>query len=240
MRFGNREVEASIRRLYDIREVVYDKGWLKNAENVELYYMYRDLSLSKKDREIILESGLRYDITVIPPRMLGLEYVKTLGHYHPLIPGTGLSYTEIYEVLEGEAHYLLQKEEKGRIVDVAMVKAEKGDKVIIPPNYGHVTINPSNKVLKMANFVAREFSSVYEPYKGKGGAAYFELGGNKLVENENYGPLPEVRFLKPTNYSEVGLRKGKEMYGLIRKDPSLLRYLTAPQEFSSLFQKILE
>lgn len=239
MRFGSREFEPSVRMLYDIKEVIYDKKWLETAENCELYYMYRDLYLSKRDREILLETRLRYDITIIPPRMLGREYVKTLGHYHPLVPGTHLSYTEIYEVLEGKAHYLLQKEDDGRIVDVALVEAEKGDKVIIPPNYGHVTINPSNKALKMANFVARDFRSVYEPYKERGGAAYFELEGGEFVENKNYGDLPSIRHLKPSNYSSLGLEKNREMYGIIRKDPELLGYLTAPERYEDLFKKIL-
>ena len=32
------------------------------------------------------DAGLRYDITVIYPGLIGSEYVKTLGHYHPKVP----------------------------------------------------------------------------------------------------------------------------------------------------------
>jgi len=239
MRFGSREVRPDVRMLSDIKDVIYDRGWLSHAEDVELYYMYRDLYLSRRDREIILENGLRYDITIIPPRMLGVEYVKTLGHCHPNVPGAKISYTEVYEVLEGEAHYLIQRG-CDRVTDVVVFKAGRGDKVIIPPDYGHVTINPSNKVLKMANWVCRDFSSFYGPYKEKKGAAYFEIEDSKFIKNRHCQDVPEIRFLKPTNFSEVGLKKGKEMYGLIREDPSLLRYLTAPQKFPSLFEKVLK
>ncbi|MFQ6072954.1 MAG: glucose-6-phosphate isomerase family protein, partial [Methanosarcinales archaeon] len=69
--FGGRTKEPDIRMLYDMSDVIYDQEWLKGAENLELYYMYRDLSLSKKDAQIIKENNLRYDITIIPPRMLG-------------------------------------------------------------------------------------------------------------------------------------------------------------------------
>lgn len=238
MRFGNREVDPDIRMLSDITDVVYDKDWLSGAQDAELYYMYRDLYLSNRDRDTILENSLRYDITVIPPRMLGVEYVKTLGHFHPLVPDKGIAYPELYEVLEGEAHYLIQKG-CDVVEDIVIFKAGKGDKVIIPAGYGHVTINPSNKVLKMSNWVCRDFSSFYGPYKEKGGAAYLEIDNYKFIKNPRYMDVPELRFLKPTNFSEVGLKKGKEMYGLIRDDPSLLRYLTAPQEFSSLFEKVL-
>ena len=72
-----------------------------------LYFMYRDLSKNREDGQWLRDQGLRYDITVIPARTLCGEYVKTKGHHHP-VNGKGVPYPEIYEVLEGEAHYLLQ------------------------------------------------------------------------------------------------------------------------------------
>ncbi len=238
LEFGGKIAEPSVRRIDDMKEVIYDKRWLKRTENFDLYYMYRDLSLSRRDKEIIKKNGLRYDITIIPPRVLGVEYVKTMGHYHPPVPEAKLSYVEVYEVLNGEAHYLLQKCQDDYVRDVVLIKAERGDKVIIPPDYGHVTINPSNKELQMCNWVARDFSSIYEPIKEKGGAAYFELVTG-FVKNENYGNVPELRFLGPTNFSEVGLRKNKEMYGLIREDPKLLEFLINPQDYEWLFERVL-
>ncbi|MFQ6062326.1 MAG: glucose-6-phosphate isomerase family protein [Methanosarcinales archaeon] len=238
--FGGRTKEPDIRMLYDMSDVIYDQEWLKGAENLELYYMYRDLSLSKKDAQIIKENNLRYDITIIPPRMLGQEFVKTAGHYHPFIQ-PNLTYTEIYEVLEGEAFYLLQKlddKNNDRVLDVVVIKATQGDKVIIPPLYGHITINSSNKTLKMANWVARDFSSVYDPIKEKKGGAYFLVKGG-LIRNENYTEVPTPRVLEPTNFSEVGLSKNKEIYALIR-EPEKLEYLTNPHKYEWLFEKILE
>jgi hypothetical protein len=92
-------VKPGIRMLYDMLDVIYDRKWLSNAQNSELYYMYRELSLSKKESIAMKEYGLRYDITVIPPRMLGCEFIKTAGHYHPLVPGTRITFPEIYEVM---------------------------------------------------------------------------------------------------------------------------------------------
>jgi glucose-6-phosphate isomerase len=70
LEFGGKRREPDIRRLFDMLDVVYDKSWLAGAENIELYYMYRDLYLSRSDQEKLREQGLRYD-TIIPPRMLG-------------------------------------------------------------------------------------------------------------------------------------------------------------------------
>ncbi len=237
LKFGNKRVKPSIRMLYDLKDVIYDRKWLSSADNVELYYMYRELSLSKNDALTMKEHNLRYDITVIPPRMLGCEFVKTAGHYHPKVPGTDMTFSEIYEVLSGEAHYLLQKPEDNQIKDVILIKAGVGDKVIIPPGYGHLTINASNKVLKMANWVARDFESIYAPIKEKGGGAYFILDKG-FVKNPRYDSVPEIRFLKPAVFKELGLQKSQEMYGLVR-DIKNLEFLIKPQEYGWLFEKIL-
>ena len=104
------------------------------------------------------------------------EFVKTYGHYHPE-KVTGYSYTELYSVLEGEATYLMQHGSGVTIDDIYCVKAKAGDNVIIPPNYGHITINASDKQLKMANWVCNGFSSVYGEIDKLGGGAYHLLKG---------------------------------------------------------------
>jgi glucose-6-phosphate isomerase len=234
LEFGGKRFSPDIRRVYDMEEVIYDKEFLKNVGDIELYYMYRGVFLDDKDKKTMNENSLRYDITIIPPMKLGKEFVKTAGHYHPVVPGTNMTYPEVYEVLEGEAHYLLQKKENEKITDVVLIKAEKNDKIIIPPGYGHITINPSKNVLRMANWVASGFSSIYKPIKEKHGAAYFETITG-FVKNENYMDLPGIRFLKPKEYKNVALTKDKDMYYIIRDKPEVLGFLTKPQDYEDLF-----
>ncbi|HMK48227.1 MAG TPA: glucose-6-phosphate isomerase family protein [Methanocella sp.] len=239
LEFGGKQVDPDVRNLSEMYEVVYDIDWLKSsAPDQALYYMYRDLAMSRQDRSIIMDHALRYDITIIPPGTIGAEFIKTAGHYHPEIGQSGMTYPEVYEVLHGTAHYLLQRCSGGRMVDVVMIEAREGDKVIIPPNYGHVTINPSNKELKMSNWVSRKFSSIYEPYKKCGGAAYFELSDGRLVKNGRCDHPPDVRYMKPTNIGKAGFVKGREMYGLVR-DIGKLDFLNNPTAFQWLWDEIL-
>ena len=191
------KIKPDIRKLKDIEKVVYDKKWLKKAFNFELYYMYR--GIEKKD-------NLRYDITVVPALMLGKEFVKTKGHDHLN------QYGEIYIVLEGKAIYLLQKKKNKQlkedkpssrpfanaqeIEDVYAVKAKKGDVVIIPPFYGHVTINPSKKELKMSNWISEKCQSDYLPFEEMEGACYFYTK-NGWIKNKNYKKVPKLKFKKP-------------------------------------------
>ena len=164
-----------IRYLFDMKEVIFDQDWLKKQKNTELYYMYRGMGLSEDDKKKIEAARLRYDITVIPPLMLGKEFNKTAGHYHCEV-ATGISYPEIYEVLSGEAYYLMQRSiENNSIRDAYFVHAVAGDKVIIPPNYGHFTINASDKNLVMANWVCLDCVSDYSEVKEKGGACYYAV-----------------------------------------------------------------
>jgi len=174
--------EPDIRYLFDMKKVLYDQQWAKTAPNLELYYMYR--GLKKKN-------GLRYDITIIPPNMLGKEFVKTKGHRH-----IG-KYGEVYIVLEGKAIYLMQKQKNNIIEDVYIVKAKKGDVVIIPPDYAHITINPSKKKrVIMANWIAEKVKSNYKPIQKMKGACYFyTIKG--WIKNKNYKKIPKLRSEKP-------------------------------------------
>ncbi len=174
--------KPDIRYLNDMRKVIYDRKWLKTAPNFELYYMYRGL---KKKGE------LRYDITVIPARMLGKEFTKTKGHEHPKNMG------EFYITLQGEAIYLAQKRKGKEIKDVFAVKSKKqGDVVIIPPGYAHVTINSSKKDLKIANWVATNCKNKYQTFEKLKGACYFYTKKG-WIKNKNYKKVPKLRFEKP-------------------------------------------
>lgn len=225
--FGGRKIKPSIRHLYDMKEVIYDREWLKTAENVPLYFMYRGL-YQPRDKETIGKNGLRYDVTVMPARKLGKEFVKTKGHYHP--KANSVTYPELYGVLEGEAHYFLQNLEDGEVTRTVLIEAEAGDKVIVPPGYGHITINPSDERLKMANWVYRKFESIYGPIVEKGGGAWFELVDG-FVKNKNYRNVPELEKIKA---SENDPFTG-EIYDLI-EEPDKLQFLINPGNNKEVFE----
>lgn len=170
-----------IRKIKDIKEVLYDERIADANPEQELYYMYRGLKE---------EGNLRYDITVIPPLLMGEEFVKTLGHFH------GLDSSEMYIVLEGEGIFIFQKG-KDVVEDFYAVKAQKGDYIVIPKEYAHVTINPSPKeTLKMANWVSQSSGFDYQSVKDKKGLCYYyTIKG--WVKNDNYENVPEIRFEEP-------------------------------------------
>lgn len=231
-----------VRRRSDMQEVLYDD---QDEELDRLYYMYRGVALVE-DLPAIKEAGLRYDITAIRPGTISGEYVKTAGHYHPPKEGTGLTWPEIYEVLHGRAHYLLQKpasDQPGKLEEVYLIAAKPGDKVLIPPRFGHITINPGKDFLIMSNWVADGFSSLYEPFRQMKGGAYFELKGNKAPEfitNPNYSKVPPLKRCSVIPVEEFSLITGLPFYSVFRENHSAFRYLTHPEEYTKIFEAYRE
>jgi len=223
----------SVRTIAEMRPVLADSSC---EGHTPLYFMYRDLAKSDLDRQWLQSQKLRYDLTVIPPCTLCGEWVKTKGHYHPKNPA-GTGYPEVYEVLEGDAKYLLQSR---RLDDIVMISAHAGDVVIIPPEYGHISINPSaDKTLAMVNIVSTAFESEYGEYETLHGAAYYAMGNGSLQKNPHYPKIPEVRY--------PGTRWRSAMHGLCTGplyqqigNESMLRFLNFPEEYSGIFTELLK
>lgn len=204
--------KMSTRTFADLKPVLQDQTL--ELSNDPAYLMYRNVR-KKGDNQKLSGRGLRFDLTIIPPATIGREYVKTSGHYHPRIPGGAYSYSELYFIISGQATYLLQKRSVGEVIDdVILIRASSGTPVIMPPDYGHVTINELDRPLIMANWIEASFKSIYSPYEKMQGAAYYienNFGKPKIVPNNKYLNLPPIRELSsnPILFSEA---KDKPIY----------------------------
>jgi glucose-6-phosphate isomerase len=218
---NGRSLEPQDRTLGDLMPVLYDPASVNGIpRDAILYRMNRNVMLDEH-RQIFGRSKIRFDITVMAELDLGMESNKTMGHYHPLAVGE-LSYPEVYQLILGSATFLLQKEERGRITDVVLVEAKQGDALLIPPNYGHVTINSGRGPLVMSNLVSDAFSSVYDAYISKSGAAYYLLKDKGLLANRKYGPIPDPRFAR------CNLVVSKDIYTDFISCPGCFLYLNDP------------
>lgn len=245
-------IKPSIRRLEEMKTLVYDQAWLKGADpKTELYYVWRDAAANDQEKEKIAQAGLRYDITEFAPLTLGVEYNKTFGHTHSLVPETNLTYTEIYEVLAGEVCFLLQKfsrdrsqrdkSQRDKIEDIFAVRCSAGDKYIVQPGYAHISVNPTDQKTVMANWLAIASRQDYQEIKDMKGAGYYALAPLGLkseneininwVKNQNYSSLPELRFVEPNNLSQFGIDQDQPMYHLVN-NLEKLDFLKNPQNYS--------
>jgi glucose-6-phosphate isomerase, archaeal len=209
------------------------------AENVDLpdstgtYFMYRE-ACAPNDQVGYTSKSLRYDITVVPALMLDLEFNKTLGHYHPNSVNPPLSYPELYEVLQGTAHYLLQKRRPGSLAveRCFLVECRIGEKAIMPPDYGHITVNQGDGVLVMDNIVERTFKSVYAPYvENHGGVYYVTKDGEK--KNPMFREPPELEHVRAPEFNRMVNKDIAEhlesdySYALFQKNPDFFEWLVS-------------
>lgn len=217
-------VRPRARTIDDMRAVLYNQT---AADPEELYLMYRGLGWPE-DIDRLSAYSLRFDLTILSCGLVGGEYVKTAGHYHPE------RYAELYQVLVGRAHFLLQRPVKDdpseAVEDVVVVEAGPGELLYVPPNYGHVTINPSREPLVTVNVVDATFDSMYDPYRARRGAAYYEIddrGNSYWVANEHYsGPPP--RLGRVTQPADLGLAGDEPLYGQLVRGPRALAFLSQP------------
>ena len=226
--------QPDIRYAYDLKPVLYQPEMLN--DNFPAYFMYRDSYRNEEEKERIAKADLRFDYTITPPNRIGKEYIKTYGHYHP--EAGKLSYPELYQVIEGEAVFVLQKrgERDDTIESLAIVEVDEGEAIIVPPGYGHVMINRTEERLITSNWVCRSFKSIYEPYTVLRGACYY-LTEDGWIRNKNYSEVPELAFAE--NRTDRVLKINGDMYELVN-DLDALEFLKKPDEFQQMFEEVLE
>lgn len=230
-------VTPAVRRLEDLADVWLVEG--AAAGRAVAYRMYRGLC-REEDRGLFERYGVRHDVTVIRPGTVAGEYVKTYGHHHPApFPG-GPSYPEVYEVLAGRGLFLLQRANRmGELADVCLVEGRPGQKIVIPPDYGHVTINCGTDWLVVANLVASGWDSTYVLYRARRGAAYYVLHGEMgpvFLPNPRYGVVPALRHAEP-GLGRFGIREDATLYDAFLLDPGAFDFLVHPEVYADVFAR---
>jgi len=232
------------RKLSEMKGVLLDKSKLKGEATI--YKMY-DGVYKEEDREFIKRRKLRYDLTLIFPGKIGREFIKTAGHYHSISDDRQFTYPELYEVLWGEVHFILQRRGKNEneVEDVVVVTARESERIVIPPEYGHVAINPSVKPLILANWIAEDCIPDYKAIYDFGGASLFEIeedGERRFLENKNYRHLHRYRTLEVSDKSSsiFKLNNDLSLYDLLIKKPNTLEWLRSPSKEIGKFWEYIE
>ena len=224
--YGKDRVETRTRTIGAMLPVAaYPEKIQEGMEDEVAYYMYR---------EVERIGNIRYDVTRIRELDLCLERNKTYGHAHPPSK-TGTAWSEVYEVLSGTAHFILQKVMQNGVEDALLLAAKEGDCLLLPPGYGHVTINAGKGDLLLANLVSDGFEADYSMFTQRRGACFYEMSDGKLVKNElHYGSQFELRKMPAREFSsQFGcfkpFRKGNLLE--VAKDPKSIEFLEKPESF---------
>lgn len=192
-------IKPNIRTYGQMKNLYIENNNTLNDDEA-MYLMYRWVYLCSEHKKLFEENDLRYDITIILPKIIWKEYNKTFGHYHPKSPNW-IYYEEIYQVLYWNAIYLQQNNK-----ETFYTNTKKGGSVLMKQGFWHVSINISDTdFLVMANIVSNKFSSIYNEYETKKGARYY-LTTDWWVKNKNYNDDMELK--KVDAYLSI-----KDLYG---------------------------
>ena len=194
-----------------------------------------------KDEQLFLDNDFMADLTVLNPGKVGKEFVKTVGHYHTYVEGTKIAYPEAYQAVSGGIEYLLQSEpDKDNKVSALWVIAEPGDIVVMPPNYGHVSMNVGSEPAVEVDLQKRDnpnFSD-YSVFKNNVGGALYRTGEG-LTKNPNY-KIESLRIVKPLAKPEWGIVMGKPLYTSFVENPEKFKWLLEPQKYEFNLDELFE
>ena len=234
--------EYSVRSFEKLAPILEDPGSIKGQEQEIVYWMFRNVG-HQGNEDMVKVHSARYDLSVFRQRQFGQELMKTSGHYHPAIWKGGPSYPEVYEVAYGTAIFLMHEvddinagPDKVKVRNCIALECREGEKAIMPPDLGHVTLNPDpDKPLITTNWVCSDFSSVYGGVERCRGFAWYRTEDRGWVRNRKYAcRIPKLRHARCADVPELGLTAGKGIYGEGCKNPELLAYLKRPQDFIDL------
>lgn len=235
--------ESKVRRLDELTPVALDPEACRGSQEIA-YFMYNGVYL-QSDASHLAGAPLRYDLTLIPPRRLNREFVKTLGHLHSAEPTSGLPYAEVYEVLAGTAHFFFQTLDLAGpdAAQALYFEAKAGEKVIIPPGFDHLTINPGPTPLLFSDVMSMAAHGIYERYQAVGGAAYLEVVDDneqpRFMPNPRYRAVAPLRQAVPRNYPALHLTRDESLYTAFAAGGSTnWTFLIKPNCFWSTFPNL--
>jgi glucose-6-phosphate isomerase len=224
--------EQGERRLSQLREVLADPE--AATDDRICYRTYRGVG-TKADRELLEAHGLRYDITVTMPGLIGREFTKTAGHYHSRGPD-GIVYPEIYEVIFGKAAFVFEVVRMfGGYADIPI--CEPRERITIPFDCGHVTVNIGTAPLVVCDLIASECTNNYDSYRTWRGALYYIVRSDDgFAVEPNPSHLVPVPLIHPpeigasSTWDESSLRD-IPLIESFRRDPTAFRFLTETTSF---------
>jgi len=178
----------SSRKVYDVE---YISGQLLNSQitfNEPVFTKYMRLDVD----DMYKSKNVRINEYVIPPNLLGIEYIKTKAVLSP-------TYSKIIEIHHGGGAIMLQKIIKGTVTDVIYTSVKKNQKIVIPAGYSMILINNRQNAPLIAAEIMSTESKNYTVLDDVQGMSYYIIRKNakqETVLNPMYRTAAKMRKVK--------------------------------------------
>ena len=190
-----------------------------------------------QDREELQKRMLLFGVVTYAAGRLGAEPIRSQGHIHRISQHSGWSPPELYEIWQGSAIIYMQErveDDPGRCFAVI---ANPGEKVLVPPGWGHATISANPDVpLTFGAWCDREYGFEYQAVRARKGLAWYPLLQDKHVvwqHNPQY-VAGRLQAIAPRQYSEFGLTCDP-IYQQFIDDPARLQFISRPDKTAALW-----
>jgi glucose-6-phosphate isomerase len=230
----------------DLNATSYRTRWLDDLAAVwanpvngghSLAYRYTAGLWLSEDEKIWKKANIIYGIVSFMPGTYGGEFIKSSGQYHPVVPPNTAATPEVYTVLHGTGHFMLQKAVPPYevIEDAVLVKVRAGETFVVPPDYGHLQINPADEPLVFSYVVMDGMNGVYEPFKEKQGAMYYEMDSEndseRYVFNIHYPERIPLRMIHAGDICQLPYLNEQVNYHSVKENIDKLEFITLPDKF---------
>ncbi|MBC8587853.1 glucose-6-phosphate isomerase family protein [Paratissierella segnis] len=184
--------EEAVRMLSDMNTLFRDLN--PDFEDEPLYYMINGVCYPEH-KELFDNYRLKYEYTVLLPKLIGGEFLKAHGHIHYAKTDPDKSIMEFMEVIHGKGVFLLfLPSNKG--FEVIIVNVKPGDRFIVPKEYYHLTINTGSEPFIFSDIISNVSGGDYSLLKERKGAPVLMFkdskGGIRLDWNHNYLPIEKI------------------------------------------------
>lgn len=196
-------IPALLNRALKYPEVVY-----KEDEEVFLF----------DDSDVFSASPVKYELIVLPPGLLGIEFIKSHIYYSD--PSEG-KHSCVVECQYGILTILIQKNnEKDEfdfetsIKEGILIKLRKGERVAIPSGYYYTFINTRDTAVIFSRVFKNKGIANYNLLEREKGLGYFAIRKNartEMVYNPRYKDIPKLTKKTPnceeyqTEYNDMPL-----------------------------------
>jgi glucose-6-phosphate isomerase len=227
--------EVENRTLDSIRKSLRDPGC---AGPDPVYSIAMDVGKTEHLRQLE-QLHLLYGAVTYAAGRLGDEPVRSQGHIHKVSPLSGWSTPEVYEIWSGKAIIYMQEtaeDDPGRCFAVIAVP---GAVVIVPPGWAHATISAdAGQPLTFGAWCDREYGFEYDGVRAHKGLAWYPViaptGEIDWQKNSNYQDS-ELIVKSPEIYTQLGIERGKSIYGQFEANPEKFLFVPQPQRVKEVW-----
>lgn len=222
-----------IRRLEHIRASLRDPHCC-GPEDV--YAIAMDVA-RMQDRDELKKRMLLFGVVTYAAGRLGEEPIRSQGHVHRISQHSGCSPPELYEIWQGKAIVYMQEyvdDDPGRCFAVL---AGPGEKVLVPPGWGHATISADpDTPLTFGAWCDREYGFEYEAVRAHKGLAWYPLlqGKNVVWQHNPRYIAGRLQVVTPRHYTEFGLSSAP-IYQQFIDEPARFQFISRPDKVAELW-----